>query len=76
MAAPPGDGGSQRRTGLQWTHRFPLPGRREHHPRYTRRVNVQIFGTKKCADTRKAERFFRERKIAVHLVDLAEKGMA
>jgi arsenate reductase len=37
-------------------------------------VNVQIFGTKKCADTRKAERFFRERGIAVQMIDLARKG--
>jgi arsenate reductase-like glutaredoxin family protein len=39
-------------------------------------VNVQIFGTKKCPDTRKAERWFRERRIAVHVVDLAQKGMS
>ena len=37
---------------------------------------VQIFGTKKCQDTRKAERFFRERGRAVHMVDLAQKGMS
>lgn len=35
---------------------------------------VQIFGTKKCPDTRKAERFFRERRVKVHMVDLAQKG--
>jgi len=39
-------------------------------------LTVQIFGTKKCADTRKAERFFKERGVAVHAVDLAQKGMA
>jgi arsenate reductase len=39
-------------------------------------VTVQIFGTRKCAETRKAERFFRERGIAVHSVDLAQKGMS
>jgi arsenate reductase-like glutaredoxin family protein len=39
-------------------------------------VNLQIFGTKKCQDTKKAERFFRERKITYQLVDLAEKGMS
>ena len=39
-------------------------------------LTVQIFGTKKCQDTRKAERFFRERGVAVHSVDLAQKGMA
>jgi arsenate reductase len=35
---------------------------------------VQIFGTKKSAATRKAERFFAERRVAVHFVDLAERG--
>jgi arsenate reductase (glutaredoxin) len=39
-------------------------------------ITIQIFGTKKCADTRKAERFFRERGAKVHFVDLAQKGMA
>jgi arsenate reductase-like glutaredoxin family protein len=34
---------------------------------------MQIFGTKKCAGTRKAERFFRDRKIPYHLVDLNER---
>ncbi len=37
---------------------------------------VQIFGTKKCADTRKAERFFKERGIRFQSVDLAQKGMS
>jgi arsenate reductase (glutaredoxin) len=35
---------------------------------------VQIFGTKKNSATRKAERFFAERRIPVHFVDLAERG--
>ncbi len=35
---------------------------------------VQIFGTRKSTGTRKAERFFAERRIAVHFVDLAERG--
>jgi arsenate reductase len=39
-------------------------------------VNVQLFGTKKCADSRKAERYFKERGIKLHVVDLAQKGMA
>jgi arsenate reductase len=39
-------------------------------------VTYQIFGTKKCQDTRKAERWFRERGLAVHMVDLAQKGMS
>lgn len=37
---------------------------------------IQIFGTKKCRDTAKALRFFKERNIQFHLVDLAEKGMS
>ena len=36
-------------------------------------MNVQIFGFKDCQDTRKALRFFSERRIAVHFVDLEEK---
>jgi arsenate reductase-like glutaredoxin family protein len=36
-------------------------------------VNVQIFGFKDCQDTRKAQRFFAERRIAVHMVDLDER---
>ena len=36
----------------------------------------QLFGTKKCADTRKAERFFKERGVAVQVVDLAQKGLS
>lgn len=39
-------------------------------------VTIQIFGTKKCPDTRKAERFFRERNVKVHVIDLAQKGMS
>ena len=37
---------------------------------------VQIFGTKKCPDTRKAERWFKERGIRVQSVDLSEKGLS
>jgi arsenate reductase-like glutaredoxin family protein len=37
---------------------------------------VQIFGTPKCKDTRKAERFFKERRIKIQLVDLREKGLS
>ncbi len=37
---------------------------------------VQIFGTKKCKDTAKALRFFKERGIKIHMVDLSEKGMS
>lgn len=39
-------------------------------------MNVQIFGVKKCADTRKAQRFFKERGIRFQFVDLQEKGLS
>lgn len=39
-------------------------------------MNIQIFGTKKSADTRKAERFFKERNIKYQYVDLKEKGLS
>ncbi|HEY7957865.1 MAG TPA: arsenate reductase family protein [Polyangia bacterium] len=38
--------------------------------------SVQIFGLKKCADTRKAERWFKERRVAVSFIDLRERGMS
>lgn len=37
-------------------------------------MEVQIFGTRKSNDTKKALRFFTERGIKVHLVDLEERG--
>lgn len=37
-------------------------------------LTVQIFGTKKSSDTRKAQRFFAERRVKVHFVDLAERA--
>lgn len=33
-------------------------------------LEVQIFGTKKCQETRKALRFFAERRVTTHFVDL------
>lgn len=39
-------------------------------------MNIQIFGTKKCPETRKAERFFKERRIKAQFIDLKEKGMS
>jgi Spx/MgsR family transcriptional regulator len=38
-------------------------------------MNIQIIGTKKCNDTKKAERFFKERGIKFHFKDLNEKGL-
>ena len=39
-------------------------------------MNIQIFGTKKSSDTRKAERFFNERGIKYQYVDMKEKGLS
>jgi arsenate reductase len=39
-------------------------------------LNVQIFGVKNSQATRAAERFFKERRVAIHLVDLKQKPMA
>lgn len=39
-------------------------------------MNIQIFGTKSCNDTKKAERYFKERRIQFHFRDLTEKGLA
>ena len=37
-------------------------------------MEVQIFGVKKSADTRKALRFFAERRVKTHFVDLVERA--
>ena len=39
-------------------------------------MNIQIFGTRKCFDTKKAERYFKERNIKYQFIDLKEKGMS
>ena len=39
-------------------------------------MNIQIFGIKKCNDTKKAERFFKERGIKYQFIDMKEKGMS
>ncbi len=39
-------------------------------------MNIQIFGTKKSFDTKKAQRYFKERRIAFQFVDLKEKGLS
>ncbi|EKD28366.1 MAG: glutaredoxin family protein [uncultured bacterium] len=38
-------------------------------------MGLQVFGTKKCKDTQKAERFFKERRINFHFVDLKERAV-
>ena len=39
-------------------------------------MNIQIFGIKKCFDTKKAERHFKERKIKYQFVDLNMLGLS
>jgi arsenate reductase-like glutaredoxin family protein len=39
-------------------------------------MNIQIIGTKKCKETQKAERFFKERNIQIHFRDLTIKGLS
>lgn len=39
-------------------------------------MNIQIIGTKKCNGTKKAQRFFKERRINFHFKDLMEKGLS
>lgn len=39
-------------------------------------MNIQIFGKAKCHDTKKAERFFKERNIKFQSIDLPSKGMS
>ena len=39
-------------------------------------MNIQIFGKSKCFDTKKAERWFKERRIRFQAVDLKKQGMS
>ena len=39
-------------------------------------MNIQIFGTKKCFDTKRAERYFKERGVKYQFIDMKEKGMS
>lgn len=39
-------------------------------------MNIQIYGTNKCFDTKKAQRYFKERNIKFQFVDLAKFGMS
>ena len=39
-------------------------------------MNIQIFGTGKSFDTKKAERYFKERRIKFQSIDLAKYGMS
>lgn len=39
-------------------------------------MNIQIFGTNKCFDTKKAQRYFKEHGIKFQFIDLKEKGLS
>ncbi len=39
-------------------------------------MNIQIFGKNKCFDTKKAERYFKERGVRFQRIDLEQKGMS
>lgn len=39
-------------------------------------MNIQIFGKSKCFDTKKAERYFKERRIKYQFVDLLRYGLS
>lgn len=39
-------------------------------------MNIQIFGVNKCFDTKKAQRYFKERGIKFQFIDLSQKSMS
>ena len=39
-------------------------------------MNIQIFGKSKCFETKKAERYFKERRIKFQTIDLIRYGMS
>jgi len=39
-------------------------------------MNIQIFGTTKCFETKKAQRYFKEHGIKFQFIDLKEKGLS
>ena len=39
-------------------------------------MNIQIFGKNKCFDTKKAERYFKERRVKYQMVDLLRYGLS
>lgn len=39
-------------------------------------MNIQIWGRKKCFDTKKAERYFKERRIKYQMIDLDRFGIS
>ena len=41
-----------------------------------KKMNIQIFGTTKCFETKKAQRYFKEHGIKFQFIDLKEKGLS
>jgi arsenate reductase len=39
-------------------------------------MNIQIFGKSKCFDTKKAQRYFKERRIPFQFIDIMQKGLS
>lgn len=39
-------------------------------------MNIQIFGKLKCQDTKKAQRYFKERRIPFQFIDITRKGLS
>jgi len=39
-------------------------------------MNIQIFGKSKCFDTKKAERYFKERRVKYQLIDIVKYGIS
>lgn len=39
-------------------------------------MNIQVFGSKKSFDTKKAQRYFKERRVKFQFIDVREKGMS
>lgn len=77
-------------TGMEVIRQIYLPGGAVKYPYATgpeydtmkrdfwedKRMNIQIFGTSKCFDTKKAQRYFKERGIRFQMIDLKEKEMS
>ena len=39
-------------------------------------MNIQIYSRSKCFDSKKAERWFKERRIKVQIIDIDSKGLS
>ena len=58
-------------------HTFKCENAMEFHLKYSGgNMNIQIFGKSKCFDTKKAERYFKERRVKYQRIDLSDKGLS